>query len=230
MIAETLQLLKLTQILNPWLDATMPERQYQSCVARELKEFREGKPVLPYTAVVNCLKRLPKMEHPTLLDVGASSGFYSEVLKIAGFNCCYVALNFSPAFKTLAERLYPGIDFRLGDARELPFADDSFDIVLSGCCLLHIAEYEAVILETARVASRYVIFSKTPVHAKPTEFFEKHLYGLPHCLEIRFNEEELMGLFERYGLRLIHTEPAGTGHKTFLLRKLSLSECEWERA
>lgn len=218
-----------TEVLNPWLDPTMPGRQYQTCVARELSIFRAGGVVAPYTAVAKCLKHVSVI-HPTLLDVGASSGFYFEVLKIAEFDCRYTALDFSSAFKDLAEQRYPGIDFRLGDARQLPFEDASFDIVLSGCCLMHIVEYEAVIHETARVAKSYALFSKTPVHSGPTEIYEKTAYGLPHCPEILFNEDEFMWLCHRYGMELIRTEPAGKGYKTYLLRKMSLSEQEWERA
>lgn len=216
---------------DAWKDASIPMRQYELAVMPELAKWSRGELVMPFVALTKCLRCIPYDETKpgNLLDIGASSGFYRAVLMRDNYAFTYTALDFSPAFKALAEKLYPGIDFRLGDARSLPFEDESFSIVLSGCCILHIPEYETAIREAARVAKKHVIFSKTPVHSGETEFFEKQAYGI-RCLEIRFNETELLNLFERYGLRLEWTEPAGAGHKTYLLRKLSLSEREWERA
>jgi hypothetical protein len=80
---------------------------------------------------------------------------------------------------------------------------DSFDIVISGCCLLHIANFEEAIKESARVSSRYVLFHRTPVlHMAPTTFFRKLAYGI-QTIEIHFNEEELLSLFRKHGLSVI---------------------------
>lgn len=171
-----------------------------------------------------------------LLDVGASAGYYSEVMKIAGMRFHYTACDYSPAFKALAEELYPGIDFHIADATDLPFDDGAADIVLSGACIMHVAEYEKAIQEAARVAKRYVIFHRSPVFTdQATTFYEKEAYGV-RCLEIHFNERELLGLFADCGLSLLHTETVfwndgeRFGHKTYLLSKQSIGEREWERA
>lgn len=207
---------------DAWKSAEIPMRQWVSVVRGEIERYRNGHDYRHFNMLIAALKATG-LENPTLLDVGASSGFYSEILKIGGFPCRYTALDYSEAYERMAHELYPGIDFKLGDARSLPFPDESFDIVLSGCCLIHIYEYEEVIQETSRVASKYAVFNRTPVTATTT-FSEKLAYGV-RTLEVHVGEEELLGLFKKYRLDLISqaevfTDPETQyGHRTYLLKK-----------
>lgn len=224
---------------NAWQDASIPLRQYEACVKSELDDLRNGKPCAPFAALAKCLRKLPigcSASRPRLLDVGASGGYYSEVLQVLNFRCQYTGCDFSPAFFELAEALYPAIDFDVADAANLPYADNSFPIVLHGAVLMHCRAYPQVIREAARVASRFVVFHRTPVRLnKPTAFFEKEAYGV-RCLEIHFNEAELLQLFDAAGLALVHTEcvfwdaSQHYGHRSYLLKVKSVGEQEWERA
>lgn len=237
------ELQRVTQDLSAaWKDPEIPRRQYELAVKPELDNLRNGKPCAPFAALIKCIRKLPigvaLNRSVRLLDVGASTGYYHEVLTAANFKGQYTALDFSPAFKELAEQLYPGIAFDLGDARALPYWDNAFDIVLSGCCLLHIPEYESVIRETARVASQFAIFSKTPILLTgPTRFYEKEAYGV-RTIEIHFSQSELLQLFEKHGLVAysyedVSTEHSGDGlliHRTYLLRKPPRLGPEWESA
>lgn len=207
-----------------WQDPTMPERQYRRVVADELLRFRVGEDILPYRVGLEALRMLAPMENPSLLDVGASSGYYSEVFRIGGYACRYMALDYSEHFKRIAERLYPGIDFKVGDARALPFEDGSFDIVFHGSAIIHIRDYALAIREAARVASRYVIFHRTPIEARrDTTYYAKEAYSLP-VLEIHFSPSELVSLFEESGLRMIgeidlFMTESGYGHRTYICEK-----------
>ena len=211
---------------DAWKDPSIPEKQYELAVKVEIDKYRKGAGCAPFDAFVRALLHIPNQldeEKTTLLDVGASSGYYKEVLEIAGFKYSYTGMDFSPHFKTLAEKLYPGIKFDVGDALNLPYADDSFDIVVSGCCMIHVLDYEKIIAETARVASQYALFHRTPVNlVGPTEFFLKKAYDVP-CIEIHFNEQELIGLFSKYGLKLVYLTDVfkvdGFAHYEYLLEK-----------
>lgn len=224
---------------NAWQDASIPQRQFELAVKDELENYRRGLPCLPFDALVKTLRKLPHgcgQAGLKLLDVGASGGYYSEVLQLAGFRFEYTGCDFSPTFQELAQRLYPEIAFDVADARDLPYADDSFPIVVNGAVLMHTLEYPAVISETARVASKYVIFHRTPILSdRPTTFFTKDAYGI-RVLEIHFCEAELLQRFDDNGLGLLHTEcvfwdrAAHFGHRTYFLRKISAMEREWERA
>ncbi len=220
---------------DAWKDPGIPQRQYDTAVKAELEGYRVGKPCAPFDALIRCLRKVNFGPSVSLLDVGASAGYYGEVLKIAGYDFEYTALDSSPAFKELAERLYPGIRFDVADARYLPYTHNAFNIVLSGCCMLHVLDYENVIQETARVCSKYAIFSKTPIRkGLPTAYYEKEGYG-QRMLEIHFGEDELLGLFTKYGLEIVAQEDVYQQerdpiHRTYLLRKKSLGERQWESA
>lgn len=224
---------------NAWQDSEIPQRQYDRAVRPELEALRDGFACPPFAALANCIRKLPvgcTMAKPKLLDVGASGGYYSEVLQEYGFRFDYQACDFSPAFKELAERLYPGIAFDVADAANLPYADASFPIVLHGAVLMHALNYPQLIAEAARVCGKYLIFHRTPIlENRPTTFFEKEAYGV-RCIELHFNEAELLQRFDEAGLSLLHTEcvfwdaAAHFGHRSYLLKKTSEMEREWERA
>lgn len=207
-----------------WKDATMPERQYRRVVADEMVRFRAGEDILPYRVALECVRSLPSMDNPTVLDVGASSGYYSEVFQVGKFQCRYTGIDYSEHFKTVAQKIYPGIKFDVGDAASLPYASETFDIVLHGACLMHVRDYAKAISEAARVARKYVIFHRTPIEEKRgTVAYAKEAYGLP-CMEYHFSPKELMELFARNGLGvttsidLFLTED-GYGHRSYVCEK-----------
>lgn len=207
-------------LVDAWQDPKIPMRQYESVVRGELHRFAWGGVVPPYRLLVNLLRGV---KGKTLLDVGASSGYYSEVLKIAGLDLKYTGLDYSPYYRDFAQELYPGIHFKVGEAQALPFDDKSFDIVLHSACIMHMPEYEKAIAEAARVARNAVIFHRTPIYTDktPTEAFVKTAYDVP-CIEFHFNEAELLGMFVKYGMTVVTSADVfmdGTfGHRSYLLR------------
>jgi 2-polyprenyl-3-methyl-5-hydroxy-6-metoxy-1,4-benzoquinol methylase len=204
---------------SAWQDSAIPERQYRRVVVNELEWFRAGGDVLPYRVALECLRMLPLMGVPSLLDVGASSGYYSEVFRIGGYPCRYTALDYSDHFREIAERLYPGIDFKVGDATALPFDDGQFDIVFHSAVIMHVRGYEKAIFEAARVAKNYVIFHRTPIDESGTTYWTKDAYDTP-CLEVHFDPEELLEIFSSCGLSVIHS--VDFGMRTYVLAKDAL--------
>lgn len=204
-----------------WKSAEIPRRQYEAAVRPELETWKRGGLVAPYDALIRCLKQMPDVAR--MLDVGASSGYYRDVIRHAGYPIRYTGIDFSPEFQRLAQALYPDIDFDIGDARDLPYHDEYFPLVLNSAVIMHSLEYAQVIKETARVASQFVIFHRTPIlHRQPTSFFQKEAYGVP-CIEIHFNERELLDLFYGNGLRLMYYtdvfNQGDFGHRSYVLKK-----------
>ncbi|MBI3790825.1 MAG: class I SAM-dependent methyltransferase, partial [Gemmatimonadetes bacterium] len=171
--------------------------------------YRAGEANPAWDALVALLRPLVASMpggRPRLLEVGCSSGYHGEVFALRQLAVAYAGCDYSSAFVTMARETYPEVPFEVADATALPFPDGSADILLSGCCLLHIPDYEAAIRESARVAARYVVFHRTPVlHRAPTTYYRKLAYDV-ETVEIHFNEAELVGLFARHGLRLIGIE------------------------
>lgn len=210
---------------SAWQDPKLPWLQYV-VVKDELARFARGEPIAPYDALVDCWRHLPWPvgPRPKVLDVGCGLGYYRTVLQLAGIAVDYQGVDYSLGFAEFGRRIMESkID--VGDALHLPYESGSFDIVLHGACIMHIHDHEAAIREAARVSRRYVIFHRTPVFDKlATTFYQKTAYDVP-VLEARYNEPELLALFRKHGLNLLHTstvfwcEPEGYGHRSYLLRK-----------
>lgn len=216
------------ELETAWQSPEIPMRQWISVVRAEVERFRDGESMPHFEILLRALKSIP-LDNPSLLDVGASSAFYSRILSLGGYLCRYEALDYSEEYRKVARDLYPDVTFHVADARTLPFKDSAFEIVLSGCVMLHVMEYEKVISESARVASDYVIFNRTPiVVGRETEAYSKEAYAIP-CLEWRFSESELLDLFAKYGLSLVSSEDIffneeeQYGHRTYLLKKVSVA-------
>jgi ubiquinone/menaquinone biosynthesis C-methylase UbiE len=196
--AETVRALE-----GAWRDNTIPLRQRQ-LVDKQLQAYRAGEPNEVFDALVTMLSHnVTELNRRSILEVGCSSGYYSEVLSIKGVNASYSGCDYSEAFVDLARKLYPHLRFEVQDAVDLRYGDATFDIVISGGCILHIPQYAKAVAEAARVAGRHVVFHRTPVlHGGGPVTYRKKAYGV-ETLEIHFNEQQLVRLFRRHGMRVI---------------------------
>ena len=187
-----------------WKDPAIPQRQLDIFVRNQLESYRKGAALPEFDILTGILKENVSQEiRHSLLEIGCSSGYYSEVLRIKGVNVEYHGCDYSDAFISLAMNLFPGIDFQVQDACALDYASQKFDIVVSGCCLLHILDYVKAFRETVRVSKGYVVFHRTPVlHSKATTYYIKKAYGV-EMFEIHFNERELFRLFREQGLKVL---------------------------
>jgi ubiquinone/menaquinone biosynthesis C-methylase UbiE len=216
------------RLRSAWKSDDLPLRQ-RRLVDPQIARFRAGKPVDVFDVMVRSLRPLQiQGVGASLLEVGCSSGFYSEVLAIADINFQYSGCDYSEAFIVMAKSKYPNVPFRVEDATALSYEDSAFDVVVSGCCLLHIPEYATAVKETARVASQYAIFHRTPmVLGQANRYYRKQAYGV-ETVEIHFNEPEFLALLAASGLTLIATHTLdevlhngiGTATRTYVCKKL----------
>lgn len=178
----------------------IPLKQW-SIVEPQLAALRAGKSNPAFDALADVLiHNVPQVQKRSILEIGCSSGYHSEILRCKGVEASYQGCDLSPAFIQLARQLYPSVRFDVEDATQLSYESNSFDIVISGCCLLHIADYEKAISEAARVSREFVVFHRTPVcHLSGPAFYTKKAYGV-EMLEIHFQEQELVRMFARYNL------------------------------
>lgn len=219
------------ELAESWKNEEIPERQ-RALVERQLKDYRESRSVPAFDALTSILmSNIPNIDASSLLEIGCSSGYYSEVLRIKGISAPYRGCDVSEAFIKLARRIYPSVPFDVEDAANLSYPSSSFDIVVSGCCILHIAEYERAISETARVCRQYAVFHRTPIlHLHGPVVYTKKAYGID-TMEIHFSEQELVRLFSAYGLHVIGVNTHSISWdaarqdaiamKTYLCRKIS---------
>lgn len=193
------------RLKTSWQSEYLPIRQ-KKIVDHQLNIYRRGGSVDVFDVIINALKSLPDpISGMRILEIGCASGYYSEVLDIARLNVEYVGCDYSEEFIKMARLNYPQTRFDVEDGTSLTYDNSSFDIVISGCCLLHIPEYQQAITETARVSKRYAIFHRTPVvWGNPDQWYRKEAYGV-ETIEIHFNEEKLIEEFSFNDLDLIGT-------------------------
>jgi hypothetical protein len=141
------------------------------------------------------LERTAIQPAETLLDVGVTSDQTYEASNYV--EAWYPHKNRITAVgiddAAFLEQRYPGVVFRRADGRELPFADDSFDVVHSSAVLEHVGSSEnqhRFIAELTRVARR-IVFLTTPNRWFPVEFHT--VLPLVHWLPKRWFRSLLRG-------------------------------------
>lgn len=214
-------------LTHAWKSPDIPERQ-RKLVDTELKRMYEGDTIPVYRILAEAVQATGQADGQ-IIEVGCASGYYSEVLAhLLQRPINYVGIDYSAALIAQARRYYPETPFVVGDVCALPLPDGASDVLISGAVLLHVPDYTKAIAETARVTRRWVIFHRTPViHHNPTTYYAKLAYGVL-CVELAFNERELLNLFEQVGLGVEHTWAIDIGvegaiepevGKTYLCRK-----------
>ena len=101
-----------------------------------------------------------------LLDVASGPGYVAAAAAARG--AIVTGVDFSQAMVAEAAKRYPKIEFRHGDAEDLPFADNSYDAVTMNFALLHLAHPDRALAEAERVLRPGGKFVFT-VWAKPEE-------------------------------------------------------------
>ena len=219
-----------SRLRDAWQSDTLPHRQ-RALVDVQLAAYRRGESIDVFDVMIQALRALPSdVRGMSALEVGCSSGFYSEVFEIAGLDLRYSGCDYSDAFIGLARQKYATVRFDVEDATALKYGDNAFDIVISGCCLLHIPEYQAAVAETARVARRYAIFHRTPVVlGQSSVYYRKQAYGV-ETVEIHFNEPQFLELLAHHGLELLATytlnefiqDSISSANRTYVCKKIDL--------
>lgn len=89
-----------------------------------------------------------------ILDVGCGTGSLASALAARTQNTSITGIDFSPAYIAHATRknTYANVSFETGDACAMPYADDSFDRVLSLLVLHYVREPMRAVAEMRRVA------------------------------------------------------------------------------
>ena len=85
----------------------------------------------------------------SVLDIGCGPGYVSAAAAEQG--AISTGLDFSEEMIAIAKKMFPHIEFREGDAQNLPFADALFDRVLANFALLHLSDPERACAEAFRV-------------------------------------------------------------------------------
>jgi len=75
-----------------------------------------------------------------VLDLGCGNGRLYQLFE--GVSIDYIGLDISEELIKKAQEKFPEIEFAVGDMRELPFPDDSYDVIYSIAAFHHLANAE----------------------------------------------------------------------------------------
>jgi len=161
-----------------------------------------------YFRTYHILRLLEEIEFKSFLDVGCAEGYLVNIVQKL-FKADTFAIDIAPSGIKRANELY-GVSGAAADAVRLPFADKSFDVVLSSETLEHVANPKAVIDELVRVARHYVILS-TPAARNDAELDEhfKHLDPAVIFSHFHFFTERQMRAWLPEGTQFL-----GAGHRS----------------
>lgn len=115
----------------------------------------------------------------SVLDIGCGTGMDYESFKKYKLKVDYTGLDAVPAILNNAQRRYRKGNFLLGEIENLPFPNNSYDIVFTRHVLEHLPGYKKAISELFRVARHIIIidFFITPTD-KPDNI-RMHYFRIP---------------------------------------------------
>lgn len=131
---------------------------HKAVVRQEFTQQAQAYAANPMIMAQTPLSRLVEAVHPRsdarVLDVATGPGYVAAAFAEAG--CEVVGLDLTEAPLALAEQMrqqrgLANLSFQVGDAEQLPFADQSFDVVVSRFALHHCEDAQRVLAEMARV-------------------------------------------------------------------------------
>lgn len=111
--------------------------------------YHEAFGSLTHQAIDALLDAVRVKRGSNFLDIACGPGYVAAAAAKRG--ATVLGVDFSDAMIAQARKLYPGIEFREGDAEELPFGSGLFEAAAMNFGILHLARPHAAITEAYRV-------------------------------------------------------------------------------
>ncbi|KEO83239.1 class I SAM-dependent methyltransferase [Tumebacillus flagellatus] len=157
--------------------------------------------------LLHLLKTLPLTGRERMLDIGTATGrtlmaFAPHIGEGAG-------LDLTPAMLEIADREskaagLTNLTWQEGDAENIPFADDSFDLVSARICAHHFPEPGRALAEIARVLKPggrlLLIDNYAPEHDRADAFINRIEILRDHSHVREWKQSEWKSFFEKAGL------------------------------
>lgn len=192
-------------------------QKQRDVVNEQLVRLRSGDPFSYFEVVGKAASEICQtLDSVRLLDVGCGTAYYSEVLEVLKPGWAdYTGADYSEGMLELAAQYYPNLTLSQADIYNLPFPDQSFDVVLSGACITHIYDWRRAVSELERVTGRFLLLHRNSMRdVTVLELFRAYGTELFHWF---FNESELLGAAS--DLFLVKAYEISNSAKSYLLRR-----------
>jgi SAM-dependent methyltransferase len=170
--------------------------------ARDWAEVLEGWTGWGLDAYRNMLERVIVERGTKVLDMGCGAGRFSRIAADRGAQVA--GIDATAAFVEIARERVRGGDFRVGDLEQLPWADDSFDVVTGFNSFIFAAGIVAALHEARRVARPGGIVAIT-AFGRPDRCESTHVFGSVGQLLPAQSEDEGPALHEEGTLESLAT-------------------------
>jgi ubiquinone/menaquinone biosynthesis C-methylase UbiE len=141
----------------------------------------------------------------TVLDVGGGHGQLMHGLVDNGYRVTVMGSSDECSARIRPYLDAGSADFRVGNILEMPYSDQSFDVVISYRLLAHVTRWQEFLAEMARVSRKAVILDYPEVCS--INYIAPYLFHLKKRIErntrryMRFKERELLQEFRALGFR-----------------------------
>ena len=149
-------------------------------------------------------------DHGNLLEISCNEGHYIKALRDRGYDREYTGIDITPSYLETARKRLPKENFQWGDARNLDFPSDAFDLVTAVGILMHLPQLEKPMRELFRVARKYVIISVYGGDG-PTVFRRNTDEG-EHGVDFSFNKQDILAQIPQ-GWELVEFKEFKRPHK-----------------
>lgn len=105
------------------------------------------------------VKSIKHLNIDSVLDVGCGEGFTLVRLKKAKIGKNYEGIEADDQAIELSKKLYPSLNIKKGDIYDLPYKNNSFDLVVCTEVLEHLENPKKAYKELLRVSKKYVLLS-----------------------------------------------------------------------
>jgi len=105
------------------------------------------------------LALLKNLECDSILDVGCGEGFTLNILHQNRIGKRLEGVDFQKEAVKLGRKIHPHLKLRQGNIYNLPFKDDSFDLIICTEVLEHLEDPKKALTEIIRVSKRYLLLS-----------------------------------------------------------------------
>lgn len=109
-----------------------------------------------YSSLISLSRSL---EPTTILDAGCGEGFTMNKLKENGIGKKIEGVEYSKDAIQLGKKLFPNLTFKEGSAYDMPYENNSFDLIVCTEVLEHLEDPKKAIRELLRVTKKYLIIS-----------------------------------------------------------------------
>lgn len=172
-----------------------------------MSKFNYEKKIYSQNTGSNIKVELPKeiLKANKILDIGCGAGYFTgEILqknipkaKIYGIDISNKAIN-------LAKNIYKNILFKVGSTYNLPFPNQSFDVVTLNCTIEHLDRPQKALSEVKRVLKNGGLFlSITPIEKEKYVLFQDfYLTKEFHGHLKQYDKKSLINLIEKSGFKV----------------------------